>query len=84
VVVPPDPRVCAIGREAAFAAHEPRHHLSEVHAPISLAAAYRRVTNGFNCKLWCSARQYDYILPTYCLAPTRELSTRDFRLDEVP
>lgn len=47
-------------------------------------AAYRRVTNGFNCKLWCSARQYDYILPTYCVAPGGpEQSARGYRIDKV-
>lgn len=43
----------------------------------------KRVTRGFNSKAMCSARTYEYLLPTYAFAPFR-LTTLDYRIDGRP
>ncbi|KNC70857.1 hypothetical protein SARC_16611, partial [Sphaeroforma arctica JP610] len=42
---------------------------------------YTRVTNGFNAKNACNGRQYDYLIPTYVLAPGKDLAGHDYRID---
>eukprot|EP01134_Creolimax_fragrantissima_P007605 CFRG7605T1 len=45
--------------------------------------SYTRVTNGFSAKNACSGRMYDYLIPTYVLAPGKEIESPNYRIDEA-
>lgn len=50
--------------------NEINQHLNE---QIRVMAVFR-VTKGFNAKLWCDARSYSYLCPTFAFAPITEVS----------
>lgn len=43
---------------------------------LEFFVAVIRVTKKFNSKDYCVARSYEYLLPTYALSPTFEVSTQ--------
>ncbi|OQV18361.1 tRNA pseudouridine synthase A, mitochondrial [Hypsibius exemplaris] len=40
----------------------------------------RKVTRGFNSKNWCSARTYQYMMPTMAFAPLEDIVTYSYRM----
>eukprot|EP00794_Sanderia_malayensis_P012072 gene12072-13316_t len=51
------------------------------HLPPSIRVfGMKRVTKGFDSKLLCSARTYQYLLPTFAFAPTEMQSVPSYRI----
>ena len=54
--------------------------LINTHLPPHIRVmSVKRVTKGFNCRHACVARTYEYLMPTYALAPDLQTTT-DYRL----
>ena len=54
--------------------------LINAHLPPQIrVVAAKRVTRSFDCRHACGARMYEYLMPTYALAPYH-LTTKDFRV----
>ncbi|KAL5017922.1 hypothetical protein ScPMuIL_003644 [Solemya velum] len=45
--------------------------------------SYKRTTNGFDSKNFCSSRTYIYIIPTFAFAPFDSVKTEDYRVTDT-